>query len=171
MAGRSTHFATDVRDAAAVAALTDPRLGAVGRIDILCNNAGVCQPGMALDVSDADLRWQIEVNVIGVFNGMREFTRRFIDQGGPAWIVNTGSHHSVGAPTKGVAVYVATKHAVLGLAEAFRAEYGETIGFSVLCPGIINTCAAGTLDGTGQPNSGGRWRETRATPRRSNPTA
>ena len=70
---------------------------------------------------------------------MREFTRRFVDQGGAAWIVNTGSHHSIGAPTKGVAPYVATKHAVLGLADAFRTEHGEQIGYSVLCPGIVNT--------------------------------
>lgn len=135
----SGHFAVDVRDSARVAALADSAWSTLGRVDILCNNAGVCQPGMALGISDADFRWQLEVNVVGVFNGMREFTQRFVDQGGPAWIVNTGSHHSIGAPTKGVAAYVATKHAVLGLAEAFRTEFGETVGYSVLCPGIINT--------------------------------
>jgi short-subunit dehydrogenase len=57
----------------------------------------------------------------------------------PAWICNTASHHAVGTPTKGVATYVASKHAVLGFADAFRLEYGDRIGFSVLCPGIINT--------------------------------
>jgi NAD(P)-dependent dehydrogenase (short-subunit alcohol dehydrogenase family) len=70
---------------------------------------------------------------------MREFTRRFLNQGGPAWIVNTGSHHSIGAPTAGVSVYVGAKHAVLGFTDAFRTEFGGSIGYSVLCPGIINT--------------------------------
>jgi len=49
------------------------------------------------------------------------------------------SNHSIGAPTKGISLYVATKHAVLGMAEAFRTEYGDAIGVSVLCPGIVST--------------------------------
>lgn len=135
----SSSFKVDVRDSAQVAALADHAWSALGRVDILCNNAGVVVPQPALDVSDNDLRWQIEVNLIGVFNGMREFVRRFIEQGGPASIVNTGSHHAVGAPSKGVAVYVGTKHAVLGLTDAFRMEHGDAVDFGVLCPGIINT--------------------------------
>lgn len=135
----AAHFRCDVRDSAAVAALADFAWARFGTIDILCNNAGVCLPGGGFDVSDTDLRWQLDVNIVGVFNGMREFGARFRAQGTPAWICNTGSHHSIGAPTKGVAVYVATKHAVLGLAEAFRTEYGDLIGVSVLCPGIVNT--------------------------------
>lgn len=136
---RSGHFEIDVREAQQVAALADHAWATYGEIDIVCNNAGVCAPAGALDITDADFRWQLEVNTIGVFNGMREFVRRFVEQGKPAWVVNTGSHHAIGAPTKGVAAYVATKHAVLGLTDAFRTEFGDKVGFSVLCPGIINT--------------------------------
>lgn len=135
----SSSFKVDVRDSAQVAALADHAWAALGRIDILCNNAGVVVPKPVLDVKDNDLRWEFEVNVFGIFNGMREFVRRFIEQGGPASIVNTGSHHAVGAPSKGVAVYVGTKHAVLGLTDAFRTEHGDQVDFGVLCPGIINT--------------------------------
>lgn len=133
------HFSLDVRDSRQVAALADHAWDRFGRVDILCNNAGVCAPGAALDISDDDFRWQFEVNAGGVFNGMREFVRRFLAQGGPAWVVNTASHHAIGAPTKGVAAYVGSKHAVLGLTDAFRTEHGDRVGFSVLCPGIINT--------------------------------
>jgi len=139
LGARSAHFEVDVRDPSGIAALADDAWDQLGRVDIICNNAGVCAPAAAIDITDADFRWQLEVNVVGVFNGMREFVRRFREQGGPAWVVNTGSHHAIGAPTKGVAAYVANKHAVLGLTEAFRTEYGDTVGFSVLCPGIINT--------------------------------
>ena len=136
---RSGHFRLDVRDPAQVKALADHSWATLGRIDILCNNAGVVVPGPALEISDADFRWQSEVNVIGVLNGMRECAPRFIAQGGPAWIVNTGSHQAIGVPSIGVAAYIATKHAVLGLTDAFRKELGAHIGFSLLCPGIINT--------------------------------
>ncbi|KCZ94276.1 SDR family NAD(P)-dependent oxidoreductase [Hyphomonas johnsonii] len=136
---KSGFFRVDVRNSEEVGRLADYAWETLGRVDVLCNNAGVVAPGPALSVSDADFRWQLEVNVVGVFNGMREFTRRFIEQGGDAHIVNTGSHHSIGAPTAGVAPYVACKHAVLGLADAFRTEYGDKVKFSVLCPGIINT--------------------------------
>lgn len=136
---RSAAFRLDVRDSAQVAKMADYAWETLGSVEILCNNAGVVAPGPALDVTDADFRWQLEVNVVGVFNGMREFTRRFIEQGARAHIVNTGSHHSIGAPTAGVASYVACKHAVLGLSDAFRTEFGDKIGISVLCPGIVNT--------------------------------
>ncbi|MEZ5736425.1 MAG: SDR family NAD(P)-dependent oxidoreductase [Novosphingobium sp.] len=132
-------FAIDVRDPKQVAELADQAWRELGGVDILCNNAGVCAPAAALEITDGDFDWQFGVNVKGVFNGMREFVSRFVEQGTPAHIVNTGSHHSIGAPTKGVAAYVGTKHAVLGLTEAFRTEYGDWIDFSVLCPGIINT--------------------------------
>lgn len=136
---QSGHFSLDVRDSKQVAALADYAWDRLGRIDILCNNAGVVAPGPVLDTSDADFRWQFEVNAGGAFNGMREFVRRFLAQGGPAWVVNTASHNAIGAPVKGVGAYVGSKHAVLGLTDAFRTEHGDQVGFSVLCPGIINT--------------------------------
>lgn len=136
---KSGAFEIDVRDSEQMARLADYAWETLDSVEILCNNAGVVATGAGLDVTDADFRWQLEVNVIGVFNGVREFTRRFIEQGGEAHIVNTGSHNSIGAPVAGVAPYVACKHAILGLTEAFRTEYGDKVKYSLLCPGIINT--------------------------------
>lgn len=132
-------FQCDVRQSAAVEDLAGFAWDRLGHVEILCNNAGVIATGAGFDTRDEDLRWQFEVNVFGVFNGCRAFGRRFLEGGERAWICNTASHHAVGTPTKGVATYVASKHAVLGFSDAFRLEYGERIGFSVLCPGIINT--------------------------------
>ena len=132
-------FRCDVRQSESVEQLADFAWRELGHVEILCNNAGVIATGAGFDTTDEDLRWQFEVNVYGVFNGCRAFGRRFLAAGSKAWICNTASHHAVGTPTRGVATYVATKHAVLGFADAFRLEYGERIGFSVLCPGIVNT--------------------------------
>ena len=138
--GKAAARAADVRDPGSVAALADTAWEALGPVTILCNNAGVTATSEGFDLSDADLRWQIEVNFIGVFNGMREFGRRFREQGEPAWIVNTGSHNALGAPFQHVCAYVGTKHAVLGLSEAYRTDYaGGNVGISILCPGAVNT--------------------------------
>jgi meso-butanediol dehydrogenase/(S,S)-butanediol dehydrogenase/diacetyl reductase len=132
-------FGCDVRQSDAVEQLAGFAWRELGHVEILCNNAGVIKTGAGFDTTDEDLRWQFEVNVYGVFNGCRAFGQRFLAGSDRAWICNTASHHAIGTPTQGVATYVASKHAVLGFSDAFRLEYGERIGFSVLCPGIINT--------------------------------
>jgi NAD(P)-dependent dehydrogenase (short-subunit alcohol dehydrogenase family) len=138
--GKAASFSCDVRDSAAVAKLADAAWAALGPVSILCNNAGVTATSDGFDLSDADMRWQIDVNLVGVFNGMREFGSRFRAEGKPAWIVNTGSHNALGAPYQQICGYVATKHAVLGLSEAFRTDYPESnVGISILCPGVVNT--------------------------------
>ena len=129
----------DVRRSESVEALAEFAWRELGHVEILCNNAGVVATGAGFDTTDENLRWQFEVNVYGVLNGCRAFGRRFLETGNQAWICSTASHHAIGTPTKGVSTYVASKHAVLGFVDAFRLEYGDRIGFSVLCPGIINT--------------------------------
>jgi NAD(P)-dependent dehydrogenase (short-subunit alcohol dehydrogenase family) len=124
-----------------VEALADFAWETLGRVDILCNNAGVVTTGPGFETSEQDMRWQFEVNVFGVFFGCKIFGQRFLKNPDRTWICNTGSHHSVGTPSIGLPTYVATKHAVLGFTDAFRLEYGNRIGFSILCPGIVNTNA------------------------------
>lgn len=137
--GEAVGAACDVRDPASIEALADFAWNRFGRIDILCNNAGVAILGPSLDVPQNDLRWSFEVNVFGMWNGSRTFIRRFLEQGGPAWVCNTGSHHSIAGPYKGLAVYIMTKHAVLGMTDSMRTEFGEHVGFSILCPGSVRT--------------------------------
>ena len=131
----------DVSQAAEVESLAEFAWATLGHVEILCNNAGVVTTGPGFTTSEADLRWQFEVNVFGVFFGCKSFGQRFLKSDAKAWICNTGSHHSIGTPSVGLPTYVATKHAVLGFTEAFRLEYGSHIGFSILCPGIVNTNA------------------------------
>jgi meso-butanediol dehydrogenase / (S,S)-butanediol dehydrogenase / diacetyl reductase len=134
-------FQCDVSRSSSVEALADFAWKTLEHVEILCNNAGVVTTGPGFEVTEQDLRWQFEVNVFGVFHGCSIFGKRFLHQGRKAWICNTGSHHSVGTPSTGLPTYVATKHAVLGFTDAFRLEYGDRIGFSLLCPGIVNTNA------------------------------
>ena len=111
-----------------------------GSVELLFNNAGV-MPKVApfVDTSEDDLRWVFDVNVFGAWNVCQTFTRRFVEQGTPAHIVNTGSENSIASTTPFCAAYNATKHAVLGFSGILRMELPDFIKVSVLCPGVVST--------------------------------
>jgi len=136
---RTLGVGCDVTDEASVEALAERAWAELGHVDILYNNAGVTGGTTLLDSSVKDLHWIFSVNVFGVWNGCAVFGRRFRDQGTPAWIVNTGSEHSLGMPHVQTGFYTAAKHAVLGLSDVLRNELPPHVGVSILCPGVVET--------------------------------
>lgn len=133
-------IAVDVTDEDSVIRMRDTACDVFGSVDILVNNAGVMHPTKPLfETTSADLDWVMSVNVGGVMNGIRSFVPLFVEQGTPAWILNTASEHSLGVPHLGGGLYTASKHAVLGLSDVLRRELPDHIGISVLCPGIVGT--------------------------------
>jgi 3alpha(or 20beta)-hydroxysteroid dehydrogenase len=106
-----------------------------GRIDVLINNAGVEGPVAPItDVAVDDLVRVLQVNVVGVFLGLKHGLPH-MEAGGV--VVNTGSTASLrGAPN--VAPYVASKHAVLGLTRSASLEMaGRGIRVCAVCPGPL----------------------------------
>lgn len=137
---RSVGVECDVTDRASVEALADRAWAAFGRVDILCNNAGVGTLGPILDTPVRDAEWLFAVNVWGVIHGCQVFVPRFLAAEQPAHVLNTGSEHSVGIPFPGMGIYTATKHAVLALSDVLRRELEpHAIGVSILCPGVVRT--------------------------------
>jgi NAD(P)-dependent dehydrogenase (short-subunit alcohol dehydrogenase family) len=135
----SLAVATDVGDAGAVGRLADLAYEEFGRVDILCNNAGVLLFGPLTETVPDDWRWVFSVNVMGVVHGVQAFVPRMTRQGGPAHIVNTASVAALGGG-KGGGVYSASKNAVLAISESLRAELEEhSIGVTVLCPANIRS--------------------------------
>jgi NAD(P)-dependent dehydrogenase (short-subunit alcohol dehydrogenase family) len=137
---RSLAAQCDVTDPAALEGLADRAWTTFGRVDVLCNNAGVGSTSLVAETSSNDVQWIFAVNVFGVLNGCAAFVPRFRAAGGPAHILNTGSEHSLGVPFPGMGIYTASKHAVLGLSDVLRRELaGFDIGVSVLCPAVVRT--------------------------------
>lgn len=121
----------------------------LGPIDALVNNAGimVCEP--FLDEPESLTRRQIEINVHGVITGMR-LVIPGMQRRRTGHVINIASAAGkVGVA--GEAVYVATKHAVVGLSEAVRYELlGTGVELSVVMPGLANTeLASGMSAGRG----------------------
>jgi NADP-dependent 3-hydroxy acid dehydrogenase YdfG len=129
----------DVSDSASLAAAAERVLGAFGRIDVICNNAGVLTQGPLADSSERDWEWLVGVNLLGVVHGVRVFVPHIRAHGEGGHVVNTASIAGLSA-LPGLGIYTATKHAVVALSEVLRDELApESIGVSVLCPGGVRT--------------------------------
>jgi NAD(P)-dependent dehydrogenase (short-subunit alcohol dehydrogenase family) len=126
----------DVADPASVDAAAEATFSAFGKVHILCNNAGVGARGISLD----DWRWVIDVNLMGVVNGVRAFLTHMRAHGEGGHIVNTASMAGMVNTGQAFAPYPATKYAVVGMSEGLAAELKPFgIGVSILCPGIVRT--------------------------------
>lgn len=146
----------DVSDAEKVERWCDEVYGRMGRVDVLCNNAGVGIGGRFEDITLYDWEWVVGVNLRGVIHGCHYFYPRMIAQGGGGHIVNTASGAGL-APLPLMTAYCCTKYAVVGLSETLRAEAAlHGIGVSAICPGIVDTpitASARLCSGTDRSNA------------------
>lgn len=139
-AGGSATFVTcDVTDEAQVKAAVETAVSTYGGLDYACNNAGIeGHQAPTHEMSAEEFRRVIEVNLMGVFHGIKHEVPALLERGGGT-IVNISST----AGLRGYAnlgPYVASKHAVAGLTKAAALEYA-TQGVRVLSvhPAAIET--------------------------------
>jgi len=90
------------------------------------------------DETDDSIKRQLDINVYGVIVGMQLAIERMRPRNG-GQIVNLASQAGKGG-FPGIATYSATKHAVVGVSEAVRAELRETdIEIACVMPTVVNT--------------------------------
>jgi NAD(P)-dependent dehydrogenase (short-subunit alcohol dehydrogenase family) len=132
----------DVTDAASVERLAAATLDRFGRVDVLCNNAGVSTFNLMRDQTLDDWKWVIDVDFWGVVHGLHTFVPIMREQGTPAHIVNTASIAGLLSGVAFIGPYSAAKVAVVSVSETLVQELaidGTPIGVSVLCPSSVNT--------------------------------
>ena len=140
--GEAAAMTVDVANAAAVDGLAATTLERFGRVDVLCNNAGVSTFNMLRDQTLDDWRWVFDVNLWGVVHGLQSFLPIMRRQGTPAHIVNTASIAGLLSGVLFIGPYAATKVAVMSISETLAMELefeGLPIGVSVLCPSSVDT--------------------------------
>jgi NAD(P)-dependent dehydrogenase (short-subunit alcohol dehydrogenase family) len=133
---------TDVSDLASVEALRDAVLAEHGRVDVLCNNAGVSTFNLLSRQTPADWQWVLGVNLWGVIHGITAFLPTLQRQGTPAHVVNTASIAGLVSGIAFLGPYAVTKVGVVSISETLRQEMaftGDPIGVSVVCPSGTNT--------------------------------
>jgi NAD(P)-dependent dehydrogenase (short-subunit alcohol dehydrogenase family) len=131
---------TDVGDAAAVQALADRTVEHFGGVHLLMNNAGVFVPGWAWEISQSDWDWVLNVNLMGPLYAIRAFMPYLLAQE-EGHVVNVASAGGL-MPALAHAPYCTSKHAVVGLSKALRADLASKespIGVTVVCPGAVAT--------------------------------
>lgn len=111
----------DVRDAAAVEELAAGVVARFGRVDVICNNAGISVPGRQWELTLDDWDAVIGVCLWGVVNGVRSFVPRILEGGRGGHVVNVASMSGL-LTSPGIGPYTAAKHGVVGLSKGLRAE-------------------------------------------------
>ncbi len=127
---------TDVTDEASVNALIDRTLERFGQLDVLVNNAGIAQHAPLVDMTLADWKATIDVNLTGPFLCARA-ALRVMAPAGRGRIINVASISSQRV-RPGSASYSASKFGLWGLTQVIALE-GRAHGVSCSCLNPGNT--------------------------------
>ena len=142
--GGTAHL-LDVSDQASYAQFLGEVTAAHGDVEVLVNNAGIMPNGGFLELDDRTNRLMNEVNLFGVVHGMRLVLPGMLERR-RGHIVNVASLAGK-FPIPGLAMYNASKFAVVGLTAATRREYaGSGVSLTAILPSAVDTALASGLD-------------------------
>jgi short-subunit dehydrogenase len=148
----------DLTQSATFSALVADVLARCGRIDVLINNGGVSQRGLALDTAESVERHLMEIDYFGPVALTKAVLPVMRARRSGQIVVVSSVLGFVGVP--GRSSYAAAKHALHGYFNSLRAElWRDGIGVTLVCPGYVKTAvsdnalgpdgqAHGRMDGT-----------------------
>ncbi len=140
--GRVITIRADVTSADDVSRLAEQTVSELGRVDVVCNNAGTVGKNMPTwEFERVEWEWIMAVDFWGVLHGISAFVPRLVAQGS-GHVVNTASMASLTTVALN-GPYNAAKHAVMSLSETLaadlRASGADGVGVTVVCPGPTRT--------------------------------
>jgi acetoin reductase-like protein len=141
----------DVRQSAQIRAMVERVVKALGRIDVLANNAGVVRVEKLLDVTEEHWDFVLDVNTKAVFFVMQAVARQMLDQEpGPdglrGRIINTASIAAKPGGRPMFAPYAASKAAVWSLTQSAAVALAPDITVNCVCPGVVDTAMWAQID-------------------------
>ena len=135
------HVAANMREEEDIRRMVDEHRERFGRLDVLVNNAGLGIGGSTESFETKKLDMQLDVNLRAVYLVTRESVSLLKEVGkdGGVLLVNTASI-AAKRPQGFLAVYSATKAAVVALTEAWNNELsGEGVRCTAICPAFVDT--------------------------------
>ncbi len=134
--GSAVAVRADVADATQVGALFERAESEFGGVDIVVTSAGILRPALIAEVTDNEFTEQVEVNIRGTFNALRQAARRVRDGGR----IVTLSSTTLALNAPGYGVYNATKGAVEGFTRVLAKELGARgVTVNAVAPGPVET--------------------------------
>lgn len=141
--GHAIAHRVDVRNLAEVQDWASTVYDALGPVTLLVNNAGVEQFGYIWDTPEDNWRRLLDINVTGVFNGVKAFVPRMADAGVPARIWNMSSIGGVAIVAR-QAPYIVSKHAVLALTENLLVDV-QAAGLDISVAAVLPASVASNI--------------------------
>ncbi len=139
MGRRAVKAIADVRSLSDLQAAVDAGLSELGRIDIVCANAGIGSWGVAWEMTEQQWKDMIDINLTGVFNTTRAALPSMVERGEGGSVVLTSSTAGLRAYAN-TAHYTAAKHGVIGLMKVLAQEAGaHRIRVNAVCPTTVRT--------------------------------
>lgn len=137
--GEALAVTADVSSSDSVDQMVEAALRAYGKIDVLCNNAGIMDRMMPVaEVTDELWQRVLAVNLTGPFLACRRVIPLMLERGGGV-ILNIASVGGLQGGRAGAA-YTTSKHGLIGLTKNIAWMYGDKgIRCSAICPGAIET--------------------------------
>ncbi|MEY4632671.1 MAG: hypothetical protein RLZ18_43, partial [Actinomycetota bacterium] len=127
----------------------DEVIKSFGQIDILVNNAGIFERGSVLDTSLKDFERTMDINVTGVFLGMKTVAPHMVKRQKGS-IINISSVAGIQG-TPGFLAYGASKWAVRGMTKGVAKELAPLgVRVNSIHPGIIDTPMLQTFEAAGE---------------------
>jgi SDR family mycofactocin-dependent oxidoreductase len=129
----------DTRDLAALQDAVDRGVDELGRLDVVVANAGICSYGLLWELTEEQFRTMLDVNVVGTWHTFKATVPTLLRQAEGGVIIATSSVGGTrGMPWLGH--YVASKHAISGMARTLANELGQhNIRVMILVPNAVNT--------------------------------
>jgi (+)-trans-carveol dehydrogenase len=136
---RAVKGVADVRDLDQVIAVVEQGLAELGRIDVVCANAGIGSWAVAWEMTAEQWKDMIDINLTGVFNAARAALPSMVARGeGGSVILTSSTAGLIGYAN--TAHYTAAKHGVIGLMKVLAQEAGlHGIRVNAICPTTVNT--------------------------------
>jgi 2-hydroxycyclohexanecarboxyl-CoA dehydrogenase len=136
--GNASAVVADIAENASCRELIAKAIATHGKIDILCNNAGINRRGNILAITEDDWRLSFAVNIDAMFHLCKAVIPHMIEAGGDA-IVNTASQWGL-HPAPNHIAYNVTKAAVASFTQNLARDYApKKIRVNAVCPGEIHT--------------------------------
>jgi len=136
--GEAIFIQGDVTSEADVRKMVDTTVSKFGKLNFAFNNAGLEITGPIVEARPEDYRKVFDINVLGVILSLKHEIPAILKSGGGAIVNNASVAGSIGMA--GVSIYVASKHAVLGITKCAALEVAtQGIRINAVSPAVIDT--------------------------------